>query len=483
MHKAGCMHNRYRIIARILCLAIFALSFNALTASADDKEGHLPSAYQHAGEGVKGENGLFPPTVDEIEDSQLKELMKKMFLHNNDLRQMMATIRRLRSEYASSRSALYPRIDLNATLGATSIQNSGNRQNHSSYQVSIPVSYEIDAWKRLSALSTAALLKSEAAASDREALYVTLSAELMERYYSGLCLLEQLSLLNEAMQLAVKKNELLRYQYELGLISKDDLYPGEQRINKISASRAYVKAELSRTEHALKVLTGEYPEDGWLKGGFSVPEWLRYVPEGLPSDLLQRRPDLRSLKLQIVSAGYSALAAKRSRLPTFKLIGQGQTGSDQLENLATDTSPSSSPSFGVFLQMSFPIFDGHRNKAEYEAKIYAQEELTEEHKQTLLTAFSEVENALSAGEEQENAVEAIRERNMSMEREVAMVETQYKEGIKDMLKLVTEKEDLVFAKIELQNEELSFISYRIQLIRSLGGYWWKNEELPQSTIH
>jgi len=480
--KINFVDNKYSGRRQIFWLGLFILYFGVSNIDAAEKEAQIPANYQHARVVDISKDKLFPLSVNEIQDEKLRELMNKMLRYNSDLKRMMATIKRLRAEYAFARSSSYPMVDLGASLGVADNPAADNNQGHGNYRVLIPVSYEIDVWKRLSAQSSAALFKSEAAVSDREALYVTLMAELMGRYYTGLCLREQLTLLNQAMSLELKINKLLRYKYEVGIISKDDIYPSEQKIKKISALRTSVKAELSRIEHALKSLIGEYPEDGWLKGDFFVPEWLQYVPEGLPSDLLLKRPDLRSLKLRSISAGYRALAAKRAALPSFKVVGQGQSGSDQLENLATDTSPSTTPSFGVFLQMSFPIFDGHRNKAAYEAEIYAQEELSAEQKQTLLTAFGEVENALSGGEYQANTVIAMRGRNASIQRQVKMVEMQYSEGIKDYLKLATEKENLIFANIELKDAELDLISYRIQLIRSFGGSWWKIEDLHQAPI-
>lgn len=468
----------FRIQIFYLGLVIF---FSILTLGIAQEQVHLPDKYQHSKSIDISKEKLFPLSVNEIPDEQLRQLMGKMIRYNSDLKRMLATIKRLRAEYAIARSVLYPAINLGSSVGATRNQ-SGDNQGHTSYQIVVPVSYEIDVWRRLSAQSSAALFKSEAAVSDREALHMTLMAELMERYYSGLCLRKQLSLLNREMSLALEVNKLLRYKYEVGLVSKDDVYLAEQKIKKISALRASAKAELSRIEHALKLLVGEYPEDGWLKGDFAVPDWLQYVPQGLPSDLLLKRPDLRSLKLRSISAEYRALAVKRAALPSFKVVAQGQSGSDQLENLNTDTSPSTTPSFGVFLQLNFPIFDGHHNKAAYEAEIYAQQELSAEQKQTLLAAFGEVENALSGGEYQANAVLAIQGRNASIQRQVELVKIQYEEGIKDYLQLASEKENLVFADIELKNAELDLISYRIQLIRSLGGSWWRIEDLHQVPI-
>ncbi len=456
--------NKWPVLQRILLLSSLATGFVPLRSDAAEQNDHIPATYQHARAGSAPNNKTFLFSFTRIPDEQLKGLLNKMFLHNKDVKIMISTIKRLRAEYGITRSALYPTVNLNTSIGVLRDSTADNKQSRGDYQLSVPVSYEIDVWKRLSAQSRAAWLNSQAAISDREALYVTLTAELLERYYTGLCLREELSLFDEAMVFAVKINKLLRDKYELGMVGKAEVYHSEQTIRRISVSRMSVQSELLRIEHSLKILSGEYPEDSWLKGEFSVPDWLQYVPEGVPVDLVENRPDLRGKKLRIDSAGYRVLAAKRLSFPAVKLTGQTKVSSSETKGFASG--PDSS--WGIFAQVSFPFFDGHRNKAAYETEVFAQEALTEEHKQILLNAFSEVENALSAGEQQLNIVTVLREHNSFQEQEVAVVELRYNEGVEDLLKLSTEKQGLVFAKIELRSAELGLISHRIQLIRSLG---------------
>ncbi len=461
----------------ILWLNLFVVFFVPLTAAAGknnysiDIRGHLQAS------DVLGDKVL-PEYIAMVQDELLKELMSKMFSYNYEITQAMATIKRLRAEYSFTLSALYPAVNLQASFGILRGRTTDNESIRNDYQVSVPISYEIDVWKRLNAQSMAALLKSKASEYDRQALYMTLTAELMERYYTGLCLREQLSLFNEAMTLAVKINELLRYKYEAGMLSKDDLYSNEQSIKTISASQISVKKELSRIEHALKTLIGEYPADGWLRGTFTVPGWLQYVPAGVPSDLLQRRPDLRSMQLRIESAGYNVLAAKRAAFPSFELTANAQNSSNKLKDLTNGNNNS----WRAFMQVSFPFFDGHRNKAVYEKEMFAQKEFTEEYKQLLLNIFKEVENSLNEGGRQMEVVTAMWDHNILMEKEIAVVEMRYKEGIGDLLKLFSKKQDLTFTKVELRNAELKLISYRIQLIRSLGGSWGKIDDSGRAAV-
>ncbi len=468
--KRNRIFNKWPVVQRILLLSLLATGFPSLFCGAAEQNDDIPVSYQHARAGSAPNNKAPIFNFASISDEQLKGLLNKMFLHNKDIKIMVSTIKRLRAEYNLARSALYPTVNLNTSIGVLKDSTADNKQSRGDYQLSMPVSYEVDVWKRLNAQSMAALLDSEAAISDREALYVTLTAELLERYYTGLCLREQLSFFNEAMVHAEKINKLLRNKYEFGMAGKAEVYHSEQTIRIISASQIAVQAELLRIERSLKILSGEYPEDGWLKGEFFVPEWLQDVSEGVPVDLVENRPDLRSQQLRIDSAGYRVLAAKRSAAPTVKLTGQTQAGSSETGNFTSD----SNSSWGIFVRVSFPVFDGHRNKAAYETEVFAQEELTEEHKQILLNAFSEVENALSAGEQQLSIVTVLREHNVFREQEAAVVEMRYNEGMEDLIKLSAEKQGLFFSKIELRNAELGLISSRIQLIRSLG--WRRGAE-------
>lgn len=402
-----------------------------------------------------------------IADEQLQELMRKMFSHNHDLKQMLATVKRLRAEYAITRLALYPKAELATSTGISGRGVSDSRYS-GDYQLSLPVSYEMDVWKRLRAQSEAALLKSEATVYDRQALSITLAAELMERYYTGLYLREQLSLLNNVINLATQINQLLRYKYDAGMVGKNEVYAGEQRIKQLSVEQILVSAELSHIEHALKVIIGEYPVGGWLKGSFIIPGWLEYVPAGLPSNLAEQRPDLRAIQLRLNSAAYRVYAAERASFPSFRLTSSANTASDELKKLVDGNSIS----WGAFVRMSFPVFDGHRNKAAYETELFVQQESAEEYKQVLLNAFNEVETALSNGKQQAGVVAALQERNALMGKKLTIVKAQYDFGLKDLLKVTSEKQEMIFAKIELCRAQLQLVSYRIQLFRSLGDGWW-----------
>jgi outer membrane protein TolC len=314
------------------------------------------------------------------------------------------------------------------------------------------------------------LRESEAAMSDREALYVTLTAEMLERYFAGLYLVEEERLYEQMIALAVETVRLRTLRFDEGLTSKDELLQAQQRVKELDSARLAVKAELARDEHALNVLAGEYPLEGWLKGDCKVPRYFQEVPPEFPAYLIEQRPDLRGARLRIDAAAFRVLAARRASYPSIRLIAQAQSGSDQLRNFATGTMAS----WGVFGQMSVPVFDGHRNKATSEAAEAAKDELLEERAQMLLDAFSEVENALSGGRRQGEMVTSLSERAVLKEKESALTELNYKEGLIDLLKVISIKQEWLLAEIERRRVELKFISYRIQLLRALGGAWWCN---------
>ncbi len=407
-------------------------------------------------------------SISNLPDEQLNYLLKKMYFHNYDLKQAVATIRRLRAEYAVSLSALYPNVGLQVSSGVVGERFSKYAEVDSDYKISVPVSYEIDIWKRLDSLSNAALLESQSVKLDKDALFITLAAELMQRYYSGLSLRKQLVLLNRQMALAVRLYKITKSKFDFGMISKDEVYNAQQLIRKIASMSFVVRAELSLVEHSLKYLVGEVASDGWLRGDFVIPQWLVNIPEDLSSDLLETRPDLRSIELKLEAENFRVLAAKHASFAAFKLVGNAQSSSNKLKSLASGNNNA----WQTLFQVNIPVFDGQRNKQLYEVELARYQEREEAYRQLLLNAFVEVENALSLASRQLQVIVALETQDNIMKKNEKLLENRFKQGVDDIVNLINQQIDLVVSEMNLYSAKLKLISYRIQLMRSLGGSWW-----------
>jgi outer membrane protein TolC len=382
---------------------------------------------------------------------------------------MAAIIEKLRAEYKIISAALYPKIDLIASAGQASWSEYDNRYDQGDYQLSLPVAYEIDVWKRLGAERKAVYFESEAAMYDRQALLVTLTAELVERYFIGLYLREQITLLDIDIDLIGQKCKLLRKCYESGTVSKNEVYEAEQTVRRLTAEKIRLTGELAIFENSLNVLAGEEPREGWLKGVFIVPHWLKDVPAGLSSDHVKQRPDLCAIRFRMDSSEQRLKSARAAFFPAFYLTSQVNTISDELNGVLRDENIG----WGIFAQTRVPVYDGGRKDAVYQSELSVQKGLAEEYKQLLLNAFAEIARAIKSGKLQLEIINNFREGLSLAKNDADIVNKQYELGYKDLLELTSKKQALIESEMELRRAQLQFVAYRIQLFRALAGGWWE----------
>ncbi|MDD5746371.1 MAG: TolC family protein, partial [Candidatus Omnitrophica bacterium] len=191
-------------------------------------------------------------------DTVLQGYLQKMLAGNPSILQMSAAVERSKAAYGIVNSGTYPNINLSVSAGTIRRPEDAQTQH---YYLSVPATYELDVWKKLKARKQAAFLEVKATQQDKQALTITMTAELMERYYEGLFILRQGHLLDVVIDLARRINTLEAKRYKEGVIAKQDVYRSEQQLDEYIALRLRNRAELSRVEHALKILMGESPCD------------------------------------------------------------------------------------------------------------------------------------------------------------------------------------------------------------------------------
>ena len=447
-------------------LAAFLLIFLAQAAGAENVSRSssldvLPAHYQNTGQEIVSFRAK--PWLKKISDPQLNDIIANILQYNATLNKMVATISRLKAEYGVVQSNRYPSLDLDMTAGSfgTKTQTDGY------YGVSLPASYELDVWSRLQARRQAAFTDIEAAKEDKTVLAMTLVAEAMEAYYRGLYLNNQIRIHKEAIAITEEIKKLKEKQYSAGLIAKEEFLRSERQLREFSAIQADLEAQLIRAEHVLKAMMGEYPADGWLKGDFDVPEYLDNIVVGLPSELVEQRPDVLAQQSRLEAAGFRIEAARRELYPRITLTAAGTKSSLDSQQLIDGVFGS----WGVFARVSIPIFDGERRSSEVKVEESQHQEALEEYKSILLQAFKEVEDALAEGNKQAYIVGELKKHEDSLRDIYALSNVRYAQGIDSAVIAKERYLDVLRINIERNKAEAKLVSNRIQLLRALGGEW------------
>ena len=409
------------------------------------------------------EQALEPGWISRFEDPGLTAYVDQVIEHNLSLR---ALIHRVEASAAAARKAgapLLPSIVVSGTGQAIDTYNDSNLQN-STGELSAGISWELDIWGRLRAQRNAATASYQAIEADLAYARLSLAAQASKLWFQATETHQQLVYAKAVVELQESTLAITQAKFEEGQLTKKEVYMSTSDLND-AKGRLY-NAEIANTQtiRALEILAGKYPfnNHAFSQTFAMVPE---QVPVGLPSELIERRPDLIAAALRVDAAFESVTQAKAARLPSISLTAAlGYSSSDLFDLLGADGGFWSVA--GNFLA---PIYKGGELKEQVNIETAEQQTALMEFGRVALVAFSEVENALTADEllaEREKQLNRAWENNEAALK-IAMI--QFEEGKLDLLSVLQMQDRVIdarIAQISIRNERLA---KRVDLHLALGG--------------
>ncbi len=409
------------------------------------------------------------------QDPQLDSLIAQATNANQSILAAAANVRKAEALSKSARSALYPSLsaDASATRSQRSANTSSSGQSSNpaptnSVAVGLTAGWEADLWGKIRRGIESGDAKLAASAADLAAARLSVQATLAQNYFQLRVLDTQQKLLNDTVAAYEKSLKLTNNRYSVGLASRTDVAQSEAQLKSTQAQATDNSIQRTQLEHAIAVLTGQPPANFALPAQpFAEPGKvvLPAIPASLPSELLERRPDITAAERRAAAANAEIGVAKAALFPSLNLGASLGYQSTRLADLLTV--PSRVWSLGPLLAWS--LFDGGQRQAQTDAAIAAYDATVSDYKQTVLTGFQEVEDNLSAlrlleqeAAEQAAAVKFARE-------SVQQTENRYKAGTVDYLSVVTVQ------TTALSNERaaLSVLGRRLTasvgLVKVLGG--------------
>jgi NodT family efflux transporter outer membrane factor (OMF) lipoprotein len=408
-------------------------------------------------------------------DPQLSALMGRIGISNQNVLLAEAQLRQAQALTAQSRAALFPTLDANASItrsrsptGVIGGTTAGRVINNRS--VSLSSSWELDLWGRLRRQLESSEASAQASAADLAAARLSAHAELASAYFQLRVLDAQKRLLDDTVDAFGKSLELTRNRYAAGVAAKVDVVQAEAQLKSTQAQAIDIGVQRAQLEHAIAILTGKAPSE------FSIapaPLALRMprIPPGLPSELLERRPDVAAAERRAAAANAQIGVAKAAYFPSLTLSASG--GYRSAEAAGLFTAPSRFWSIGPAIVQS--IFDAGLRRAQTAQAIAAYDASVAQYRQAVLAGFQEVEDNLAAlrileeeAQVQEDAVRAARE-------SVVLTVNQYKAGTASYLNVVTVQ------TTQLTNERTAAgilgrrLVAAVTLVKALGGGWDASE--------
>jgi multidrug efflux system outer membrane protein len=417
-------------------------------------------------------------------DPQLDALEGQLQSSSQDLRAAIARYEQARATAGQVRSFLYPSLDANAsaTRGRESAEAAEGRAPRepvkNDFIASLDLTWEIDLFGRLRNASAAANRRVEASAGQLAALDLALQAELASTYFELRGADATLALIEDTVENYERAAELTQNRHEGGIAAATDVDQAQAQLQDALAQLADVRLQRAQLEHAIAVLTGQPP------AAFSLtPAPEPFVAEppaidpGLPSTLIERRPDVAAAEREVAAANAEIGVAAAAWFPVF---GFGASGGYQSpESAHWFDAPNQFWSVGPFV--TTPIFDAGRISAGKRGARAAYDEAVANYRQSVLTAYQEVEDNVAALHHLADQVASEEAAAAAAQRSVFHANKRYAAGVADYLEVAATQTRALNAQRAALDARVRRAVAGVQLVRALGGGWTR-EQLTSPTL-
>jgi outer membrane protein, multidrug efflux system len=407
-------------------------------------------------------------------DPQLDELVARGLQRNGDLAIAAQRLRQAHAAFRSSRAEQLPGVDAFIDTErdrAPSRVNPGTAIVESS-AAGISVGYEVDLWGRLAAQTEAQRQRYLAQGYTLASLRLTIAAEIVRGYLQAQALGAARAVIDENVQVLGDQLRLSEHRSQIGAISQLDLQRFRSELEDSKAQLAEVGQRQQATRRALLLLAGELPTEQALsslavRAESRTPDQLPEVPTGLPSALLDRRPDVRAAEANLAGAGADLSAARRAWFPSIVLTGSAGEVSGTLSTLMKDGVDVWS--MGASLVQA--VFDGGRRNAIIEASSARHEELAETYRDTVRRAFNEVVDALEARAAAAEIHRARAAQAEALATALRLAQRRYDQGYSDYLGVLDARRSLLQSRLAVADARRSAAAAYVDLALAVGGGW------------
>jgi NodT family efflux transporter outer membrane factor (OMF) lipoprotein len=411
------------------------------------------------------------PWWELFDDPVLNGLVQQVEVSNQDIAAAVAAYDQARAVTREQRASLFPQVNLDASSNRTG---GPERPTTRSYRVNIGASWEPDVFGRLRLGVQASRTGEQVAEADVAAARLAVQGELAANYFAVRQADLAYVLQSETVEGNARALQITRNRYEAGIVARTDVLQAESQLANSRADLLGVERQRKTFEHAVAVLVGKAPAN------FSIPVDLKWsvqipkIPPVVPSTLLQRRPDIAAAERQVAQANARIGIARAGYYPSFNLTGSlGSTAAG-----IGDLFKASNLVWAVGTSVAQMIFDAGATTARVDQSRAALDQAAARYRQTVLTAFQDVEDQLVALRVLE-AQQALRQESS---RAADLVEQQvlnrYQAGQVNYTEVITAQQNAASARRALVQAQIDREVAAVALVQSIGGGWRGLEPQP-----
>jgi NodT family efflux transporter outer membrane factor (OMF) lipoprotein len=407
------------------------------------------------------------------QDPQLNELEEKINVSNQTLKAEQEQFAQARAALRITRSNLFPNVSTTPAISRTHIapnqplfNSVTETKDYNTFIIPVDVSYEVDLWGRVRRTVEASRSEAQATGADLANVSLSLHAELAGDYFQLRGLDAQKQLLDSNVDAFEKALELTESRFHGGLASAVDVAQAQTILDTTRAEATDLGVQRSAFEHAIAVLIGKPASQ------FSLPQIPLsapppVIPSGLPSDLLERRPDISAAERRVQEQNANIGVARAAYYPQITLNGTGGFESTAITTLLQGPS-------GFWMlggQAAEYLFDGGARRGASEQAKAAWNQSVDNYRQTVLVAFQEVEDNLAALRILESEADQEAEAVNSAQHSLSLSITRYRGGVTNYLEVTTAQSAALADEVTAVNILTRRLAASVLLIKALGGGW------------
>ncbi|WP_371764428.1 efflux transporter outer membrane subunit [Massilia sp.] len=410
-------------------------------------------------------------------DPVLDGLVRQVEVSNQNVAAAVAAYSQARAVVAQQRASLFPTVTL--TGGANRNGNGGGNDNNNgrtsnSFRLNIGSSWEPDVWGRLRAGISAAQANAQASAADLASARLSAQGELAADYFSLRSVDAQRALLATTIEGYQRVLKITQNRFDVGIVPHSDVYQAQTQLASAQSDDLTLARQRAQLEHAIAVLVGKAPADFALAPApwnVTVPD----VPVGVPSTLLERRPDIAASERAVAAANAQIGLVRAAYFPQIGLTASYGPSASAIGDLFK----ASSMAWALGLSATETIFNGGANRAAVQGADAAREQAVARYRQTVLDAFADVEDQLNATRVLAQQQDLQRQASAAADKVEEQVLNRYKAGQVSYSEVVQAQVTALNARRALVQTQGNRQTTAVALIQSLGGGWHADQLTAQ----
>lgn len=397
-------------------------------------------------------------------DPELDALAARVKVSNQTVASAEAAYRQARALVREQRASLFPAVDL---TGSGTRSGGDTTTTSRRYQASIGASWEPDVWGRLRKGVENASASAQASAADLAAAQLSAQGELVVNYLGLRQTDIEIALIGATAEGYQRALAITQNRYAAGIAPKSDVLQAQSQLASAQSDLVGLERTRATYENAMAVLVGEAPSAFRIAAKVDWTAAQPFIPAGVPSTLLERRPDIAGAERRVAAANAEIGVARAAFFPTFSLSGSTGGGSARLGDLFS----SSANTWSLGLSAAQTLFDAGARRAQVAQARAAYDAAVADYRQTVLTAFQDVENQLTAVRVLERQDALQQTAATAADQTEQMLLNQYKAGQVAYTDVVTAQASALSARRTLAATRIARQTAAVSLIQALGGGW------------